>query len=134
MSKVLEERDKAIHDSLISRDKFWLDSLESYNHYMKSMSYEQVNIGKTMESIALTQVELIKENVKILDWAMATVSSKKKKFPVPKITISDYIPYVIQPPYEHAFIGPLVCLRSPQDLKKTKRKIIENKPILYFQS
>ena len=88
------------------------------------MSYEQVNIGKTMESIALRQVKLIKGNVKMLDWAMAIVSSKKKN-PVPKITISDYIPYVIQPPYEHAFIGPLVSQepKGPQeDQKKNHRK------------
>ena len=58
-----------------------------------------------MGSIALRQVELIKGNVKMLKCAMATVSSKKK-VAAPKITISNYIPYVIQPPYDHAFIRP----------------------------
>ena len=52
VSKVLEGRDKAIHDSLISRDKFWEDMMESCNHYLKSMYYEQISLGKTMGSIA----------------------------------------------------------------------------------
>ena len=53
MSKVLEGRDKVRHDSLIFRDKYQVDSLEFYNHYLKSMYYEQVNMGKPIESIAL---------------------------------------------------------------------------------
>ena len=119
MSRVLKERDKAKHDSMISKGKFWLDNLDSWNHYLKSMYFEQVNMGKTLGSIALRQAELIKGNVKILDWAMATVSSKKN-ITAPKIIISYYIPYVIQPPYEHAFIGPLVSQEPtvPQEEQK----------------
>ena len=113
MSKVLEGTDKAIHDSLISTDKFWVEKMESCNHYLKSMYYEQINTGKTMGSVAQRQVGLIKGNVKMLDWAMETISWKKK-IPTLKITISDYIPYVIQPPYEHAFIRPLVS-QEPKD-------------------
>ena len=94
MSRALKEKDKAKHDSMISRGKFWLDNLDSSNHYLKSIYYEQVNIGKTLGSIALRQAELIKGNVKMLHWAMAIVSSKKN-IAAPKITISDYIPYVI---------------------------------------
>ena len=41
-----------MHDALISRDKLWLDSLDSYSNYLKSMYYEQVNLGKTMGSMA----------------------------------------------------------------------------------
>ena len=77
MQKVLEGRDKTINDSLISKDKLWLDSLDSYNHYLKSMYYEQVSMGKTIGSITLRQIELMKGNVKMLDWAMAVVSNKK---------------------------------------------------------
>ena len=53
MSNVLEGRDRVIHESLISKDKLWLESLDSYNHYLKSMYYEQINMGKTMESIVV---------------------------------------------------------------------------------
>ena len=67
VSKVLEGRDKAIHDSLISRDKFWVENRESCNHYLKSMYYEQINIGKTMESIVVRPSEFVKSNVKMLD-------------------------------------------------------------------
>ena len=90
VSKVLEGRDKAIHDSLISKDKFGLDSLDSCNHYLKSMYYEQINIGKTMGSMAQRQAKLIKGNVEMLDWDMASFSSKKKIQPQksPSLTTS----------------------------------------------
>ena len=39
-------RDKEIHDLLISIDKFWVDRMEFCNHYLKSMYYEQINMGK----------------------------------------------------------------------------------------
>ena len=81
-------------DALISRDQLWLDNLGSFNNKLQSMCYAQVDMGKTMGSLALRQVELIKGNVKMLDWAMAANSSRKK-IAAPKITISDYIPYVI---------------------------------------
>ena len=47
-----------------------------------------------MESIGKRQCELGKSNVEILDWAMKTVSGKKK-VPLPNIQISDYVPYTI---------------------------------------
>ena len=50
-----------------------------------------------MESLAKRQHELMKSNAKILDWAMKTVSGKKK-VSLPQIRISDYIPYTIVPP------------------------------------
>ena len=101
MVRIFEERDKAMHDALISRDQLWLDSLDSFNEKLKSMYYAQVDMGKTMGSLSLRQVELIKGNVKMQDWAMAAASSKKNII-APKITIYNYIPYVIQPAYEHA--------------------------------
>ena len=50
------------------------------------MYYAQVDMGKTMGSLALRQVELIKGNLKMLDWAIA-IASNKKKIATPKITI-----------------------------------------------
>ena len=50
-----------------------------------------------MESLTKRQCELIESNAKILDWAMKTISSKKK-VPLPQIRISDCIPYTIVPP------------------------------------
>ena len=47
-----------------------------------------------MGLLALSKVELIKGNVKMLDWAMAVAASNKKNIATPKITISDYIPYM----------------------------------------
>ena len=79
MSKVLEGTDKAIHDSLISKDKFWVEMMESRSHYLKSMYFEQINMGKTLGSMFIREAKLVKSNVKMLDWAMATDSGKKKK-------------------------------------------------------
>ena len=53
MVKMIEGREKAINDSLTFRDQRCLDSLDSYNHNLKSLYNEQVNLRKTMESIAL---------------------------------------------------------------------------------
>ena len=44
----------------------------------------------------MRQRELTKSNAKILDWAMKTISSKKK-IPLPQIRISDCKPYTIVP-------------------------------------
>ena len=71
------------------------------------MYYEQINMGKTLGSMALREAELVKSNVKMLDWTMGAVSCKKK-IAAPKIAIFDYIPYVIQPPFKDAFVGHLV--------------------------
>ena len=49
-----------------------------------------------MESLAKRQRELIESKTKILDWAMKTVSSKKK-VSLPQIRISYLIPYTIVP-------------------------------------
>ena len=42
------------------------------------MTYEQVNNKAFLESLAKRQRELTNNNAKILDWAMKTVSNKKK--------------------------------------------------------
>ena len=71
---MLEGRDKVIQETLVSRDKYWSDSLGSYNHHLKSINYEQINMRKAIESIALRQGDLIKSNVDMLAWAIETVS------------------------------------------------------------
>ena len=53
LARMLEGRDKVIKGSLVSRDKFWSDNRGSYNHLLKSLYYEQINIRKSIESIAL---------------------------------------------------------------------------------
>ena len=60
------------------------------------MSYEIINNMTLLESLVMRQRELTESNVKILDWAMKTVSSKKK-IPLPQIQISDCRPYTIVP-------------------------------------
>ena len=84
------------------------------------MYYEQVNMGKNLGSLSITQAELIKGNLKMLDWAMTTVSGKKKNA-APKITISDCIPYVIPSPYEHAFVGHLLS-QEPSEPQEEQKK------------
>ena len=59
-----------------------------------------------MESIALRKGDLIKSNVKMLNWAIATVSGKKK-VAMPKLIILDLVPYVIVPPNRQSFVGAL---------------------------
>ena len=49
-----------------------------------------------MESMAKRQCELTESNAKILDWAMKTISSKKK-VPHPQIKIYDCMLYTIVP-------------------------------------
>ena len=48
------------------------------------MSYDVKNNRTFLESLAMRQRELIESNAKILDWAMQTVSNKKKT-PLPQI-------------------------------------------------
>ena len=48
----------------------------------------------TMESIGKRQCETTEANTEILNWAMTTVSGKKK-VPLPKVQISNMISYTI---------------------------------------
>ena len=111
--RIFERKDKSLQDALVSRNQLWLDSLNSLNEKLISMPYAQVDMGKTMGSLAQRQVELIKGNVKILDWAMA-IASIKKNIVAPKVTIFYYIPFVFQPPYEHAIQGSLVSSKPTE--------------------
>ena len=94
--KMLEDRDNALKACLESRDKNWLNSLVHCKESFCLMTYEQVNNRTLLESLAKRQRGLIESNAKILDWAMKTISSKKK-VPLPQIKISDSVPYTIVP-------------------------------------
>ena len=52
---------------MVTRDQLWLDNLDVFNNNLKSMYYAQLDMGKSMGSITLRQVKLIKGNVKMLD-------------------------------------------------------------------
>ena len=82
------------------------------------MTYEQINNRAFLESLAKRQRELTESNAKILDWAMKTVSNKKK-VPLPQIRISDCVPYTIVPPKETnpvlPFLNPNPAREGPSE-------------------
>ena len=94
--KMLEDEDNALKACLESRDENWLNILAHCKESFRLMIYKQVNNRTLLESLAKRHRELTKSNVKILDWAMKTVS-KKKKVPLPQIIISDCVPYTVVP-------------------------------------
>ena len=75
---VLRDRDKALKASMDSRDNNYMNSLGHCNQSFLLISYEIINNRTLIESLAMRQRELMDSNAKILDWAMKTVSSKKK--------------------------------------------------------
>ena len=91
---MLERRDQEIHNYFASRDQGWLNDLQHYKDSLRLNTEEFINNKCTLESIGKRQCELIKGNADILDWAMKTLSNKKK-VPLPKIQILDYVPYSI---------------------------------------
>ena len=93
----------------------------SYNHLPKSMYYEQINMRKSIESVALRQGDLIRSNVDMQSWAIGTVLEKKKKISMPKITISNYVPHVIVPPNGQSLI--CMTIRDPRNLRVLGRTI-----------
>ena len=120
---MLERRYSEIIESLVSRDRAWLNSLHSFCENLRLMYQEQVNMGATLESIGKRQREFTKANEQILDWAMTTLSeftkaneqildwamttlSGKKKVSLPKINISNYVHYIIVPPNVQDFVIP----------------------------
>ena len=92
----MKKRDEEWRAELEKRDENWLNSLAHYKQSFRLMTYEQVNNRTLLESLAKRQRELIESNAKILDWAMKTVSNKKK-VPLPQIRISDCVPYTVVP-------------------------------------
>ena len=109
LCEMLEMRDKAIKEELTSRDREWLNSLQHNKDSLRIMSHEQVNNRTIMESLVKRQRELIESNAKILDWAMKTVSGKKK-VPLLEIRIFNCIPYTIVP---LNVIDPLIHFSNP---------------------
>ena len=94
--KMFGDRDNALKAWMESSDKNWLNSLAHCRESFLLMTYDKVNNRTLLESLAKLQQELAESNAKILDWAMKTVSSKKK-VPLPQIRISDLVPYTIVP-------------------------------------
>ena len=92
----MRDRDNALKASMDSRDNNCMNSLGHCQQSFLMMSYEVKNNRTLLESLAMRQRELIESNAKILDWAMKTVSSKKK-ISLPQIQISYCIPYTIVP-------------------------------------
>ena len=81
------------------------------------MTYEQVNNRELLESLAKRQRELIQSNTKILDWAMKTVSNKKKES-LQQIRISDCVPYTVVPPGETNPVLPFLNLNPDPEPSK----------------
>ena len=93
---ILRDRDNALKESMDSRDNKCMNSLGHCKQSFRLMSYEIINNRTLLESLAMRQRELTDSNAKILNWAMKTVSSKKK-ITLPQIRISDCRPYTIVP-------------------------------------
>ena len=136
MEVELRRRDQNLEDALRKRDEEWRGEVEKRDQYWSNiighmkqsfrlMTYEQINNRTFLESLAKRQRELIKSNEKILDWAMKTVS-KKKKVSLPQIRISDYVPYTIVPPRETNlvlhFLNPNLDIKSPSEPYKETTK------------
>ena len=77
-----------------SRDNNYMNSLEHCKQSFRMKIYDVKNNRTFLDSLAMMHRELTESNAKILDWAMKTVSNKKK-IPLPQIRISDYRPYTI---------------------------------------
>ena len=93
---MLETRDRGMKAALESRDREWLNSLQHYKDSLRLTTQELINNRCTMESFGKRQRELVKGNAEILDWAMKTLSGKKK-VPLENIQIYDYVPHTIEP-------------------------------------
>ena len=50
--RILEGRDKSLNDALVTKDKLWLNCLDSLNENLKSMYYVQNSRGKSTGSLA----------------------------------------------------------------------------------
>ena len=74
----MRDKDNALKARLDSRDNNCINSLRHCQQSFLMMSYEVKNNRTLMESLEKRQRELTESNAKILDWAMKTVSSKKK--------------------------------------------------------
>ena len=79
---ILRDRDNALKTSMDSRDNNCMNGLGHCKQSFRLMSYEIKNNWTLLESLVMRQRELMESNAKILDWALKTVSNKKK-IPLP---------------------------------------------------
>ena len=96
LCKMLKARNCSMKTALESRDIGRLNSLQHCKDSLRPNTQELINNRCTLESIGKRRLELVKSNADILDWAMKTVSGKKK-VPLPNIQIYDYVPYTTVP-------------------------------------
>ena len=75
---MLAARDDSMKKALEPRDVGWLNRLQHFKDSLRLNTKELVNNRCTLESIGKRQQGLVKSNANILDWAMKTVSGKKK--------------------------------------------------------
>ena len=109
---VLRDRDNALKASMDSRDNNCMNSLRHCKQSFHLMSYEIINNRTLLESLAMRQRELTESNAKILDWAMKTMSNKKK-IPLPQIRILDCRPYTI---VSHDVTDPPIPYTNPDSV------------------
>ena len=109
MEDALRKKNEEWRAELEKKDQYWLNSMAHYKKSFRLMTYEQVNNRAFLESLAKRQRELTESNAKNLDWAIKTVSNKKK-VTLPQIRISDCVPYTIVPPRE---INPVLPFLNP---------------------
>ena len=101
---------------LEARDVGWLNNLQHCKDSLRLNTQELINNRCTLESIGKRQCRPIKSNSDILDWAMKTMSGKKK-VTLPNIQISDYVPYTIEP---KDVTNPFIPFTNPEKPKKYK--------------
>ena len=75
---ILRYGDNTLKESMDARDNNCMNSLGHCKQSFHLMSYEIINNRTLLKSLAMRQRELTESNAKILDWAMKTVSNKKK--------------------------------------------------------
>ena len=67
LCKIQETRDRNMKESLVSREKAWLDRLHHCSESLRLMTQEHINKRTIMESIGKRQCEMTKANTKILN-------------------------------------------------------------------
>ena len=114
LEDALRKRDEELRGELEKRDQYWLNSMGHMKQSFRLMTYEQINNRAFLESLAKRQIELTKSNAKFFDWAMKTVSNKKK-VSLPQIRISNYVPYTIVPQGE---TNPVLPFLNPNPVRE----------------
>ena len=108
---MLASKENSMKKALEARDVGWLNNLQHCKDILRLKTQELINNRCTFESIGKRQCEPVKSNSDILDWAMKTMSSKKK-VTLPNIQI--YVPYTIEP---KDVTNPFVPFTNPEKPK-----------------